>query len=77
MAEVKFAKGSEEWQMFMDYWALCQKYWEPEKSDEWWDEVISEIDNFAKKYGSTVFVRGLCMSLINKLEIEHVSAKER
>lgn len=77
MAEVKFTKGSEEWQMFMDYWALCQKYWDPEKSDEWWDEVISEIDNFAKKYGSTVFVRGLCMSLINKLEIEHVSAKER
>ena len=77
MAEVKFAKGSEEWQMFMDYWALCQKYWQPEKTDEWWDEVISEIDKFAKKYGSTVFVRGLCMSLINKLEIEHVSAKER
>ena len=73
MAEVKFAKGSEEWQMFMDYWALCQKYWKSEKTDEWWDEVISEIDKFAKKYGSTVFVRGLCMSLINKLEIEHVS----
>ena len=77
MAEVKFAKGSEEWQMFMDFWALCQKYWKPEKSDEWWDEVISEIDKFAKKYGSTVFVRGLCMALINKLKIEHVSAKER
>ena len=77
MASKKFAKGSDEWMMFMDYWALCQKYWVPEKSDEWWDEVIREIDNFAKKYGSTVFVRGLCMSLINKLEIEHVSAKER
>ena len=75
--EKKFAKGSSEWMMFMDYWALCQKYWKPEKTDEWWDEVIREIDNFAKKYGSTVFVRGLCMSLINKLEIEHVSAKER
>ena len=71
--EKKFAKGSSEWMMFMDYWALCQKYWKPEKTDEWWDEVISEIDKFAKKYGSTVFVRGLCMSLINKLEIEHVS----
>ena len=35
------------------------------------------VDVFAKKYGSTVFVRGLCMALINKLEIEHVSAKAR
>ena len=62
--EKKFAKGSSEWMMFMDYWALCQKYWKPEKTDEWWDEVIREIDNFARKYGSTVFVRGLCMSLM-------------
>ena len=73
MAEVKFSKGSEEWQMFMDYWSLCQKYWEPEKSDEWWDEAMKEIDSFSKKYGSTVFVRGLCLALMKKLDVQHVS----
>ena len=57
MAEVKFAKGSEEWQMFMDFWALCQKYWEPEDSDEWWEETLREIDVFAKKYGSIESLR--------------------
>ena len=46
--EKKFAKGSSEWMMFMDYWALCQKYWKPEKTDEWWDEVIREITRFYK-----------------------------
>lgn len=76
MAEVKFAKGSEEWQMFMDYWALCQKYWEPEDSDEWWEETLHEIDVFAKKYGSTVFVRGLCMALVNELELKAKSRKK-
>lgn len=75
MAEVKFARGSEEWQMFMDFWALCQKYWEPERSDAWWDEALKEIDNFAKKYGSTVFIRGLCMALVNELEVKHVSIR--
>ena len=49
MAEVKFSKGSEEWQMFMDYWSLCQKYWKPEQSDEWWDEAMKEINSFSKK----------------------------
>ena len=44
MAEVKFAKGSEEWQMFMDYWALCQKCWEPEETDEWWEEALGKIE---------------------------------
>lgn len=75
MAEVKFARGSEEWKMFMDFWALCQKYWNPEKSDKWWDKALKEIDNFAKKYGSTVFVRGLCMALINELEVKHISVE--
>ena len=75
MAEVKFVKGSEEWQMFMDYWALCQKYWEPEDSDEWWEEVLHEIDVFAKKYVSTVFVRGLCMAFVDELEAKHKSSK--
>lgn len=73
MAEVKFSKGSEEWQMFMDYWSLCQKYWKPEQSDEWWDEAMKEIDSFSKKYGSTVFVRGLCLALMKKLDVQHVS----
>ena len=77
MAEVKFSKGSEEWQMFIDYWALCQKYWEPEGSDEWWEKALSEIDVFAKKYGSTVFVRGLCMALVDELEAKHISEKKR
>lgn len=73
MAEVKFTKGSEEWMVFNEYFKLCQKYWEPEDSDEWWEEALHEIDVFSKKYGSTVFVRGICMALINDLEIKHVS----
>lgn len=76
MAEVKFAKGSEEWQMFMDYWALCQKYWEPEESDEWWEEALGKIDELSKKYGSTVFIRGLCMALVNELELKAKSRKK-
>lgn len=73
MAEMRFPKGSEEWQMFMDYWALCQRYWIPEKSDEWWEVALHDLDVFAKKYGSTVFVRGLCMALVNDLQIKYIS----
>lgn len=75
MAETKFLKGTEEWTMFMEFWNLCQKYWIPENEDSWWDESLSEIDAFQKKYGSTVFVRGLSMALINHLEIKHLEEK--
>ena len=50
--EKKFAKGSSEWMMFMDYWALCQKYWEPDDNDDYWESVVKETDVFYRKYNS-------------------------
>lgn len=77
MAAVKFAKGSEEWQMFMDYWALCQKYWKPEDTDKYWEELLREVHNFADKHGNTEFVIGLCTALINYLEAKDLSGNKR
>lgn len=76
MAEGNFAQGSEEYVMFADFWKLCKKYWIPEKSDEWWDEVLKEIDRFIKKYGSTAFVRGLGLALVDELEAKYLRLKE-
>lgn len=74
--EVKFLKGTEEWTMFMEFWNLCQKYWIPESEDSWWDEALNEIDAFQKNNGSTVFARGLSMTLINHLEIMRLEQKQ-
>ena len=65
--EKKFAKGSSEWMMFMDYWALCQKYWEPEESDSYWENLIDATDDFYKKY-NTDFAKSLALTLVNELE---------
>ncbi|MDE7445824.1 MAG: hypothetical protein K2N15_09020 [Lachnospiraceae bacterium] len=69
MAGAKFAKGSEEWQMFMDYWSLCQKYWEPENNDAYWEEVVKDTDKFYKKHNSD-FSRALALVLIDELELK-------
>lgn len=74
MAEVKFAKGSEEWQMFMDYWALCQKYWEPDDNDDYWESVVKETDVFYRKYNSE-FAKSLALTLVNELERKSRSRK--
>ena len=50
MAAVKFPKGSEKWQMFVDYWALCQAFWEPESGEEYWQNVINGTNEFCQKY---------------------------
>ncbi len=65
MAEVKFLKGSEEWMLFMDYWRLCQKYWEPEDNDDYWYSLIDAVKGFHKKYG-TDFSLALSKCLVNE-----------
>ena len=65
--ERKFAKGSSEWMMFMDYWALCQKYWEPDDNDDFWESVVKETDVFYRKYNSE-FAKSLALTLVNELE---------
>lgn len=65
--EKKFAKGSSEWMMFMDYWTLCQKYWEPDDNDYYWESVVKETDVFYRKYNSE-FAKSLALTLVNELE---------
>lgn len=76
MAGKKFSKGSKEWQMFMDYWNLCQKFWEPEDNDQYWEQVISEADAFYRKY-NTGLSRGWSVELVAELERKHKGANER
>ena len=39
-------------------------------------KAIAKIDELSKKYGSTVFIRGLCMALVNELELKAKSRKK-
>ena len=34
MARVRFEKGSMAWNMFAEFYVLCQDYWEPEDTDQ-------------------------------------------
>ena len=72
--EKKCAKGSSEWMMFMDYWALCQKYWEPDDNDDYWESVVKETDVFYRKYNSE-FAKSLALTLVNELERKSRSRK--
>ena len=72
--EKKFAKGSSEWMMFMDFWTLCQKYWEPDDNDDYWKLVVKETDVFYRKYNSE-FAKSLALTLVNELERKSRSRK--
>ena len=52
----------------MEFWNLCQDYWELEDTDEFWEEVVGKCNDFIEKYGGSLFARGLCGALIGHLE---------
>lgn len=50
MAAHGFAKESKERKMFLDLWELCQEYWIPEKTEEYWQSLVDAVDQFNEKH---------------------------
>ena len=67
MAEVKFEKGSKEWEMFMDFWKMCQKHWIPDETEEYWIALSNDINDFYKKH-NTSFAKRLYWALHQEME---------
>jgi hypothetical protein len=64
-------RGTEEYQLFTDYWALCKKYWILNDTDEWWERAINDTNRFIEKYKnskSNVFALKIGTALIDHLE---------
>lgn len=70
MASKKFEEGSEEWKMFREYWFLCQKFWEPEDNDEYWDQVVEATNEFHEKYKAKndVFAIKIAIAFVDTIE---------
>ena len=66
--KVKFEKGSEQWQLFVDYYKFIQDYGAPEDSDDWWQELFTKSTELCYKYGNQQYIRDLVMAHVNELE---------
>ena len=67
MGSVKLLKGSEEFEMFQDYWKMMQSVWSVENTKEYWEKVVGDTDRFYRKY-QTEFSKVLALALANELE---------
>lgn len=74
--KVKFEKGSEKWQMFVDYYKFIQDYGAPENSDGWWQELIDKSNELCYKYGNQQYVKDLVMAHVNELERKEKESKD-
>lgn len=67
MSAIKLQKGTEEFEMFRDYWKMIEENWGVEDSEAYWNKVIEDTDAFYRKY-ETEFSKKLALALINELE---------
>ena len=48
--EQEFKKGSLERAFFSEFYELCEKYWVPEDSDDYWKSMIRDTESLNEKY---------------------------
>lgn len=52
--KMEFAKGSQEMNMFREYYRIIQNYWIFEDTEAYWQGLIGDMDDFYKKYQTDV-----------------------
>ena len=75
MSAIKLQKGTEEFEMFRDYWKMLEENWGVEDSEAYWNKVIEDTDAFYRKY-ETEFSKELALALINELERKEKDEKK-
>ena len=48
--EQEFKKGSLERAFFSEFYELCEKYWIPEDSDDYWRSMIRDTEALNEQY---------------------------
>lgn len=43
-------KGTREWQMFGEFFQLCKNHWNAKDTDEYWENLINDNNDFYNKY---------------------------
>ena len=80
MASLDMSKGSDGFNMMGDVFAFLKKYGTPEKSDDYWKEVVAEHEKLCEKYKDNETVQHLliCMmtGVLSHLESEVTTWKE-
>lgn len=67
MARKNIQRGSEEFEMFTDFWNLYKDHAIVEDNDEYMDHVISAAEKFHKKY-KTEFAKDLAVAVLNEID---------
>lgn len=75
MARKNIQSGTEEFELFKDFWNMYKDNATVEDTDEYIDKIISDADNFYKKYGSS-FAKELAVAFVNEIDRKMMEEKK-
>lgn len=61
-------RGTEEFELFGDYFKICKKYWQVESTDEYWEHLIDDCNEFCEKYKDYALAREIARAFCNAQE---------
>ena len=64
------------WGMFTDAWKFYKKYADVQQSDEYWEAVVDESGQIAKKYGNAKLAIALILAAVEELERKSKEMKQ-
>ncbi len=64
------------WGMFTDAWKFYKKYADVQQSDEYWEAVVDEYGQIAKKYDNAKLAIALILAAIEELERKSKEMKQ-
>lgn len=64
------------WGMFTDAWKFYKKYTDVQQSDEYWEAVVDESGQIAKKYDNAKLAIALILAAIEELERKSKEMKQ-
>lgn len=73
MGRINLQKGSEEFELFRDFWNLLQENWDVEDSDTYWQKVVDDCHAFYQKYNSPL-AKELAIVYADELERRRTDA---
>lgn len=70
-------KGTEEFEMFGDFFKICKKYWNLNDTESYWSGLEKEVEEFCQKYSGDIFSQKLIFSFVESQEIKRRKMSNR
>lgn len=61
---------------FQELWAIRKEYYIPEERNEYWDELISKIEDIKNRHPNNAFIEGCLLTLARDCEMRFKDEKK-